>query len=431
MKGLFYMYKAKAIIVNDVRPHPNADKLNLVYYGSEVFVVGKDLKIGDLVVLFPSDGQLSHEFCKNNNLYRDASKNVDQLKSGFFEDSRRVRAQPFRGVKSMGFLAGIEMFSYLGNISLSSGDEFDTLNGQEICRKYYTAKTLAAMSKVQQKKVKNVEYLLKEHLDTDKWAYSKPDIEISTLVTITEKIHGTSARTGYTKVIRRNTTFFQKLISLVTGKVFETKSYEHVTGTRRTVVNDRLDITTEGQMDFYRWEWHNKIAPQLHVGETVYYEIYGWDSNGGTIMERQDLGKVKKEGFVQPTWKNPMVFSYGLPEGQSDVVVYRITMTSEDGTETELSWFEVEKRCRELGLKTAPVLQRFIAHNTMEIDDLVQKYMNDMSSCLDDRHISEGICIRLENSDMTKIYKSKNYLFLFLEGVLKDSSDYVDKEEIQ
>lgn len=214
------MYKAKAIVVNDIRPHPNADKLNLVYYGSEVFVVGKDLKVGEVVVLFPSDGQLSHEFCKNNNLYRDASKNKDQLKSGFFENSRRVRVQPFRGVKSMGFLAGVSMFSYLGKVSLSAGDEFDTINGQEICRKYYTPKTLAAMSKIQQKKIKNIEYLLKEHLETDKWAYSKPIIETPTLVTITEKVHGTSARTGYTKVIRRNVNLFQKIISFLTRKVY-------------------------------------------------------------------------------------------------------------------------------------------------------------------------------------------------------------------
>lgn len=424
------MYKAKAIVVNDIRPHPNADKLNLVYYGSEVFVVGKDLKVGELVVLFPSDGQLSHEFCKNNNLYRDASKNKDRLKSGFFEDSRRVRVQPFRGVKSMGFLAGVSMFSYLGKVSLSAGDEFDTINGQEICRKYYTPKTLAAMSKIQQKKIKNIEYLLKEHLETDKWAYSKPIIETPTLVTITEKVHGTSARTGYTKVIRRNVNLFQKIISFLTRKVYNKESYELVSGTRRTIINQRLDITTPGQTDNYRWEWHNKISQQLHVGETIFYEIVGWDSLGGTIMERQELSKIKKEGFTQPTWKNPMTFSYGLPEGQNDVLVYRITQTSHDGTETELSWFGVEKRCRELGLKTVPVLERFITYNTEQVDETVNKYMDDRSSILDERHISEGICIRLENSDMTKIYKLKNYLFLYLEGVLKDSSNYIDNEEI-
>lgn len=147
-------------------------------------------------------------------------------------------------------------------------------------------------------------------------------------------------------------------------------------------------------------------------------------------MEKQELSKIKKEGFTQPTWKNPMTFSYGLPEGQNDVLVYRITQTSHDGTETELSWFGVEKRCRELGLKTVLVLERFIAYNTEQIDETINKYMDDRSSILDERHISEGICIRLENSDMTKIYKSKNYLFLYLEGVLKDSSNYIDNEEI-
>ena len=98
-------YKAKVIVANDIIQHPNADNLNLLRYGGVQFVVSKSLTQGMLVVLFPEDGQLSHNFCKANNLYRDSSKNKNPLKTGFFEDSRRVRAQPFRGQKSYGFVS--------------------------------------------------------------------------------------------------------------------------------------------------------------------------------------------------------------------------------------------------------------------------------------------------------------------------------------
>lgn len=424
-------YQAVVIVANDIIKHPNADRLNVLRYNGEQFVIGKDISIGQIVVLFPTDGQLSPEFCSENNLYRDASKNKDKTKTGFFENEGRIRAQPFRGVKSSGFLATEEMFKYLGKVSLSAGDSFDELNGKKICNKYYTKKTLEAMRKNHFKKEKSVVYALKEHIDTEKWAYTKPVSIPNSLVIVTEKIHGTSARTGIVSVTRKALTFFEKLKALLKFEKFEKKTYEAVSGTRRTIVNDRLDVTTDGQTDFYRWKWHNQISSQLHKGETVYYEIVGFDSNGGTIMEIQNLSGLKDaKDRVLASWKNPMRYTYGLPDGQNDVYVYRITRALEDGTVTELSWFQLEQRCRELGLKTVPVLDIFSTDDVELVECCVEKYMTDSSSTLDTRHMMEGIVIRIENPEGTSFYKSKNWLFGILEGYLKENSDYVDNEEI-
>ena len=322
------------IVANDISPHPNADNLNLLRYNGVQFVVSKNLTPGTTVVLFPEDGQLSHEFCRENNLYRDASLNRDALKKGFFDENRRVRAQPFRGQKSYGFVADLSMFEYLGKLSLSVGDEFDSINGKKVCEKYYTPETLRRMNSVQGKKQKNIEYTLKEHYETEKYSYNPPVVSEPSLLIVTEKVHGTSQRTGNVKVIRRTTGFLKFLYGLF-GKS-EQVSYELVTGTRRTIVNGRADVTTEGQQDYYRWKIHNKIAPLLHSGESIYYEIVGYDSNGGTIMEKQMLSKIQDKSKVSPTWRNPMIYSYGLPEGERDIYVYRVTRTGEDGTETEL-----------------------------------------------------------------------------------------------
>lgn len=425
------MYKAKVIQANDIIKHPNADNLNLLRYNGEQFVVGKDIKSGDVVILFPTDGQLSHEFCSANNLYRNSEMNSDKTKSGFFEETRRVRAQPFRGQKSYGFVCTEKSFVFLGKVALNVGDEFDTLNGVLICSKYYTPKTLRVMKANQSKKTKDVEYTMKEHIDTEKWSYTKPTgLFEPSLVIITEKVHGTSARTSNTKVIHRNPYWWQKALNRVLGKEFEMSKYELVTGTRRTIVNNRLDVISEGQQDHYRWDWHNKISPQLKVGETIYYEIVGWDSFGGTIMDKQDLKKVKKENLVSKSWNSPMVYSYGLPEGQNDVYLYRITMTTDDGSETELSWYQVEQRCRELGLKPVPVLQKELTSDVVKIDNWVESFMTDSSSFLDERHLMEGVCIRIENSEGVKIYKQKNFIFGVLEGYLKEDESYVDTEEV-
>lgn len=419
-------YTAKVIVANDIVPHPNADNLNLLRYNGTQFVVSKNMTPGTVVVLFPEDGQLSEEFCKENNLFRDASLNKDNLKTGFFEQSRRVRAQPFRKEKSYGFVAELSMFAYLGKVTLSPGDEFDTLNGKLICQKYYTPATLRKMKGNMAKKEREVVYDLKEHFETEKFSYHPPAISEPTHVVITEKVHGTSARTGYVTVTRKLKGIW-RILGFFTGKK-ETVSWEHVSGTRRTIVNGRADITTEGQQDHYRWESHNTIAPLLHKGETVYYEIVGYDSLGGTIMERQDTKKIQDKSKVKPEWRNPMIYSYGVPEGERDIYVYRITMQTPD-REIELSWKQVVQRCRELGLKPVPVLQEFTTDSLEQLKRIVLGYMTDCSSTLDERHLMEGIVIRLEDSEGIRLLKEKSFLFKVLEGYLKESVDYIDTEE--
>jgi hypothetical protein len=419
-------YLAKVIIANDIIPHPNADNLSLLRYNGTQFIVSKNLTPGTIVVLFPEDGQLSEEFCRENNLFRNASLNRDKLKAGFFEESRRVRAQLFRKEKSYGFVAELSMFAYLGKVTLSPGDEFDTLNGKLVCQKYYTPATLRKMKGNTIKKEREVVYDLKEHFETKKFSYYPPAISEPTNVVITEKVHGTSARTGYVKVTRK-LKGIRWLIGLFNGKK-ENVSWEHVSGTRRTIVNWRADVTTEGQRDYYRWEAHNAIAPLLRKGETVYYEIVGYDSLGGTIMERQDIGKIRDKSKVNPEWRNPMVYSYGVPERERDIYIYRITMQTAD-MEIEFSWKQVVQRCRELGLKPVPILQEFTTDSLEQLQRIVAGYMTDGSSTLDRRHLMEGIVIRLEDSKGVRVLKEKNYMFGILEGYLKEKDSYVDEEE--
>ncbi len=51
------------------RPHPNADKLQLATVTGMQVIVGLDVKDKELGVFFPSDGQLSNQFCELNDLY--------------------------------------------------------------------------------------------------------------------------------------------------------------------------------------------------------------------------------------------------------------------------------------------------------------------------------------------------------------------------
>lgn len=65
--------------LENVRLHPNADRLKLAVALGYTVVVGLDAKEDDVVILFPDDGQLSEQFCFENSLYNktELNKNIE------------------------------------------------------------------------------------------------------------------------------------------------------------------------------------------------------------------------------------------------------------------------------------------------------------------------------------------------------------------
>src|SRR5262249_4631144 len=98
-----------------VRPHPNANKLQLGTVHGHQVVVGLDVKDGQLGVFFPTDGQLSHDMCRSNDLYNESTCKELGLTAnhyGYFSENRRVRAQKFRGEKSDGVWFELELLQW-------------------------------------------------------------------------------------------------------------------------------------------------------------------------------------------------------------------------------------------------------------------------------------------------------------------------------
>lgn len=188
------MYKAIVTRLKNVRPHSNADRVQLATCHGNQVVTGLDNKENDMGVYFPSDGQLSHEFCYANNLYRDSLLNSDpKEKPGMFDNNRRVRAQRFRGEISDGFWVPISNFSFLKiKLDLEEGTEFDVLNGVPICSKYVNPATEKAARENQGKKTKRAKssVMFKEHFDTGHFGKSLHEFEKGQHIVITEKLHG-------------------------------------------------------------------------------------------------------------------------------------------------------------------------------------------------------------------------------------------------
>ena len=135
-------YSAIVARVN-VRPHPNADRLQIGNVNGIQVIVGIDTQDGELGVYFPSDGQLSEEFAAANDLIR--RKNEDGTYSGgMFDVNRRVRAMNLRGIKSDGFWCPLDYFNFsaVSASMLKEGDSFTEINGIPICNKYVTPRVL-------------------------------------------------------------------------------------------------------------------------------------------------------------------------------------------------------------------------------------------------------------------------------------------------
>jgi hypothetical protein len=132
------MYNAYITKVKNIRPAENSDNLNLCTVFGTTVVVGKDINETDLYIYFPSDGQLSVEYCAANDLVRRKDENGNPAGGYLDPNKRNVTAIRLRGNRSDGLIMPLSSLEFTGiDIStLKEGDNFTLINGVEICRKY-------------------------------------------------------------------------------------------------------------------------------------------------------------------------------------------------------------------------------------------------------------------------------------------------------
>jgi len=180
--------------VKELRKHSNADRLQVAtVFGNDV-IVSLDVKVGDMMVYFPTDGRLGAEYCKENNLVRRKDENGNNVGGYLDPDKRHVGTLKLRGERSDGLLMPIESLSKFTNINkLKEGDPIDFLNGVEICKKYIPRgrRRKQGQGAVKQKKAKDIKYpLFMEHKDTKQLAYFVDNFREGDFCDITLKMHG-------------------------------------------------------------------------------------------------------------------------------------------------------------------------------------------------------------------------------------------------
>ena len=439
--------------LKNVRKHPNADRLLLGDCFGNTVCVSTDYKEGQLGIYFQSGLQLSENFCNVNDLVRRKDENGNDVGGYLDPIKRNIKAISLRGEKSDGLFLPIEALDYCFEDDkainhFSKGDTIDIVNGKEICCKYIP-KNSSSSGKYKNKNKNNSKSKRKiniaptffEHVDTDQLAYNLNAFKPGDLVEITLKMHGTSQRTGYLKVFKgykcKNkleqfclnlldkedhlTKFKQKIYDNIIKQATPIYDWDYISGTRRTVL-DNFEGGFYGSNAFRKIH-AEQFEGKLYKGETVYYEVVSFTDTGTPIM---GIGNVPKE--EQKNYGKTMIFHYGLDEG-SDMYVYRMTMTNEDGEIVEYTPDFMRYRCEQMGVKCVPVFWTgFIPEYPASTDDSTitagewiknkAERFYDGPDPIGKTHVREGVVVRVINRPKFTAYKHKNFLFKQISGII-------------
>lgn len=467
------MYKAYITRVTNIRPAANADRLNACEVFGNTTIIDKTITEDTVVLYLPSDGQISVEFGEKNNLFRrkdDAGNNV----GGFVDPVKRnITAIRLRGNRSDGLVLPISCLNYCyahgdASAELRVGDVIDgCVNGHEICQKYIPRRPDPSRAhggnKTRKKKTPTAP-LFAEHVDTEQLAYNLSAFKPGDEIEITLKMHGTSQRTGYLPVLKGYKRTFLDWLFRREGKPIYDWGY--VSGTRRVVL-ENYEGGFYGDNQFR--EQHSKaFEGKLNKGETVYYEVVGFTTNGAPIMGDANNKKLNDKAFIKQYGETTR-FSYGCsPTGiavvqvpdtpysiavdgpQSDIYVYRMTMTNEDGFVVEYTPEFMRYRCEQMGVKCVPVFARmnlqedggFLfrkdgTYSAVAESDLGEFVMAAAEEFYDGpdpigkTHVREGVVVRILNRPKFAAYKLKNFSFKCIEGLVKVEAEAPDFEEAQ
>ena len=488
-------YTAFITRIKNMRPHPNADRLQMGECFGNTVIVSMEYEDNQLGVYFPSDGQLSTEFAEANNLLRKKDENGNNIGGYMDPEKRNITAIKLRGEKSDGVFLPLKSLETFGDITtLREGDRIDNFNGHEICCKYVPRRNVrqghVSNGNKTRKKRMPIAPLFTEHADTEQLAYNLGAFKPGDEIEITLKMHGTSQRTAHLPVFKgycSDHPWWNKVLKTIdpakkmgkfTQKIYEkamnhaTPIYDwgYVSGTRRTVL-ENFEGGYYGSNEFR--EAHSKFFEgKLWKGEEVYYEVVGFTHTGAPIMSSCDNKKLNDKEFVKQYGKTT-TFSYGCsPDGRgevvdywdkectkpavykkapvSDIYVYRMTMTNEDGDVVEYTPDFMRYRCEQMGVKTVPVMWKGVIPYTEDdlgssvpgarimlkdginagewIKEVAEQYY-DGPDPIGKTHVREGVVVRILNRPKFCAYKHKNWSFKALEGIVKVEAEAPDMEE--
>lgn len=356
-------FNVEVIRIQDIRPHPNADRLELVYvYGTIPSAVKKgDFKVGDLAVFIPQDAIVP----LSNPVFSFLKRHEGQTEA-------RVKAVKLRGMYSEGLVVPATCLG-LNENQLKDSNVTAAWLGNDVrdflgIRKWLSPADLREMkgppartgAKSNRMKYRDPGHMPIYGLDSAK---RFPDIiKPGTRIILTSKLHGCNGRysfkdgrlyVGSHKVMRGATN--HRVVE------FLTRSWKKFTNLfRKTQAEPVGDIWWEVAEKYNLAERLSKYPDYVFYGE-----IYGQG--------------VQKRGGVE--------FLYDSPNSRS----FRVFDIYDSEKKEFLNFLEMESVCSDIGLERVP----FMGACDFDSVESLKGYLG-MKAILSPNHIEEGVVIRTD-----------------------------------
>lgn len=422
------------------------DKLvKVTVFGNDI-LTQKDADEKCLYLFFPAECAISSLYLQMNNEFRHTNLNMNPgAKPGFFEDTGRVKAIKFKGVISTGYIAPVNTLMYfdIDHTRLKEGDEFNSIDGMEICKKYKVTRTQATTTKESRfnNKLKRFDKLVPNqfrfHEGTSHLAKNLHQFQPEDIIVITDKWHGTSAVFSNV-LIKKELTWFERLLKKIGVDVVTTR-YDRLYSSRSVIKNQYINtnIATNALGGFYNediWGAVNKeLEDKIEIGITIYGEIVGFLASGKAIQKGYDYGCLPPEREFVRT---------GEDERRHKFVVYRITYTKPDGNVIEFSWQQIKDYCKKYSLEYVKELYYGKSVHlvwdepAVNVEHWRNSFFNFLSSYYlegDCKHCvnkvpAEGICVRIDGRENYMTFKLKSKRFL--EGESKQLDEEAKSGEV-
>jgi hypothetical protein len=430
-------YLAKVIILDNLRKHSNADRLQVATIDGNNVITSLAAKDGMMYIYFPLESAINLEYLSYSNAFQAKELNKDTEVKGYFHKTGRVRATNLRGEKSEGYMVPASDISNwlkeVYNIDFQFtqdmvNTEFDLIGDILVCKKYINYKALQQSNKEAKNKNKKakvsrlVESQFHFHIDTLQLKKSITNVNPNDYIQITRKLHGTSAVISKILCVKP-LKWYEKLLKRLGFNIVDTE-YDLVYSSRKVVKNGYLDPSEANHNHYYSSDvWGDcakKYEQFLKPGISLYGEIVGFTSDGAYIQKGYD---------------------YGCSPNTFDFYVYRVTYTSPNGDVYEMSPAQMKHYCDKYGIKTVPEIYYGKARDLYGIsvndhwhqnflDNLCNAYLEKTCDMCKENVPDEGICLRIDKPLDIDIYKMKSFAFLERETKLLDEGE-VDLETTQ
>jgi len=404
-------YLSRVIRIENVRKHPNADRLQIVTVDGANIIVGLDVKVGDIMIYCPTESQIDEGFVYINSLFEEKTRNIDNTKKGYIGKMCRVRAVRLRGEVSRALLLPLEYFQNWLDLSTSDiekiksceGEEFDTINGKRFSKKYTVADKNVQSNRNKAKKVNNkVSEHFRFHIDTPHLARNigRFDGE-DAYIQITHKLHGTSGIAAYLKK-HKDISWWKRAVYSFLG--ITPLEYDYIASSRKVIREDEKGNGFYGEKDVWVWALE-QLKPFLWKGMSLYFEIVGYVPDGSKMIQKG--------------------YDYGCKEGEAKIYIYRITSTGEDGNVLEWTSQQVSAWCEDMGLNAVPEFYYGRIKDFTQGADIYTKiknwrYMEGNDPLCENSVPFEGFVVRIETNKDIEVYKVKSEAFYTHETKMLD-----------